>query len=167
MPTKQSARINGAVLRWARERAGETVEALATRLKVDASIVESWEAGEQRPLFKHAQKLAKLLHIPFGYLFLSDAPQDVIELPDLRTVAGRTPRSATPEFVELLYIVILQQQWYRESLLEEDRAPLTFVGRFSAQSGVEVVAEDIRATLGINDELRRTSSTWEDFLRKL
>ncbi len=167
MAANQTARINGTLLRWARERAGETVEALATRLKVDASIVESWEADEQRPLFKHAQKLAKLLHVPFGYLFLSAVPQDVIDLPDLRTVTGRAPRTASPEFVELLYSVILKQQWYREALLQENRAPLTFVGRFSAQSAVEAVAEDIRATLGIDDELRRGSSTWEHFLRNL
>jgi Zn-dependent peptidase ImmA (M78 family) len=69
--------------------------------------------------------------------------------------------------VELLYSVILKQQWYRELLLEEGRAALPFVGKFNTQSTVDEVSEDIRATIGINDDLRRASVTWEDFLRRL
>ena len=58
MPGEQLARINGDVLRWARERVGETLETLGPRVNVDAATVGSWETGVQSPAFRKAQKLA-------------------------------------------------------------------------------------------------------------
>jgi Zn-dependent peptidase ImmA (M78 family)/DNA-binding XRE family transcriptional regulator len=167
MSTLQEAFITAEMVRWARRRAGEALEGLAGRIHVSPDKIASWEVGEELPTFRQAQHLAHALNIPFGFLFLSTPPHIHIPIPDLRTVNGRFPEEVSVEFTDLVNSVLLKQQWYRDYLESEGREPLSFVGRFDLQSPISKVAEDIKHTIGIDEESRRESISWEDFLRKL
>jgi Zn-dependent peptidase ImmA (M78 family)/DNA-binding XRE family transcriptional regulator len=167
MSTLQEAFITAEMVRWARRRTGEAREGLAGRIHVSPEKLASWEAGEDLPTFRQAQHLAHALNIPFGFLYLSAPPLIQIPIPDLRTVTGHLPAEVSVEFSDLVNSVLLKQQWYRDYLEGEGRKPLSFVGRFDLHSSIEVVAEGIKKTIGINEELRRESVSWEDFLRKL
>ena len=70
------------------------------------------------PPFGRAQELAKKLHIPFGYLFLSEPPADDTPIPDLRTFEPNAPQRPSLEFVDLLNDVLVKQLWYRENQQE-------------------------------------------------
>ena len=48
---------------------------IAARLKVESEQITSWEKSKSYPQFDKAQELAKILRIPFGYLFLSKPPK--------------------------------------------------------------------------------------------
>ncbi len=162
------ANITPEVARWARERVGLPVETIAVRLNVKPEKVSAWEEGDELPTFRQAQTLARTLSIPFGYLFLSEPPELTTSLPDLRTVGGRETKDVSPEFLDLLYEVIIKQQWYRDYLVDESRKPCPFVGRFNVnEHSIEEVSKDIRQALSINDSLREESASWSDFLRKL
>jgi Zn-dependent peptidase ImmA (M78 family)/DNA-binding XRE family transcriptional regulator len=167
MSALQEAFITPEMVRWARRRTGEAREGLAGRIHVSPEKIASWESGEDLPTFRQAQHLAHALNIPFGFLFLSTPPQIQIPIPDLRTVTGRLPAEVSVEFSDLVNSVLLKQQWYRDFIEGEGRAPLAFVGRFGLDSPLDVVAENIRQTIGIDEEFRRESVSWEDFLRKL
>lgn len=155
--------ITPAVVKWARGRNRWSPKELADRVGVKEDVVEAWEQGVH-PTFRKAKVLAAKLRIPFGYLFLSSPPSDDLPLRDLRTVAGEPPQTPSPDFLDLLNDVLAKQQWYREYLQDDKADPIPFIGRFNITEEPERIADDMRLTLGINDELRRQTGTWEDFL---
>ena len=164
-----SALSSSSVIEWARKRLGKTHEQIADEIgsSVKAEDLAQWEAGENLPNFRKAQKLAVALHIPFGYLFLSDPPKNDIKVPDLRTVGSKPITEFSANLLDQLRNLLLKQEWYRDYATEEGRKPLAFVGRFSVNSSYEKVAADISNELGINAKFRTAASNWEGFLTNL
>ncbi|MFN3075418.1 MAG: ImmA/IrrE family metallo-endopeptidase [Alphaproteobacteria bacterium] len=146
------ALVTPKILRWARERAGLSVEGLAEKLKVDTTRIVAWEKGEDRPTFRQAEKFAVVAHIPFGYLFLRAPPEEKLPIPDLRSMAGRPEQPFSAGFLDLLRDVLYQQGWFREYLIEQGARPLPFVGHFAAGTPLKKVAKDIRAVLDLDGE---------------
>ena len=161
---RTEAHINPALLEWARVRKFPTVESAADSLHLPVEQLDSWERGTLRPTLSQAQSLASRLHIPFGYLFLTSPPSDVLPLPDLRTVAGGDPKPPSPDFLDVILDAQRKQAWYREQLLADDVHALEFVGRFTINSPMEDIAADIASTIGIDDDMRRDAESWETFL---
>ena len=64
------------LLRWARERAGFSVDALARRFP----RLEAWERGDPHPTLKQLEGFAKATFTPIGFLFLQEPP--VERVPD-------------------------------------------------------------------------------------
>jgi Zn-dependent peptidase ImmA (M78 family)/transcriptional regulator with XRE-family HTH domain len=167
--TRDVAYVTGAVVRWARDRAGLERAQLAQRIGqgLGAEHIAAWESGGARPTLAQAEKLAEKLRVPFAILFMSEPPEIEIPLPDLRTVAG-TPRARpTPEFLDVISDCLLRQSWYRENQERTGAEPLEFVGRFSPNDSVEVVARDMSSTLNVSDQLRSGCGSWLSFLTQL
>jgi len=70
------------LLEWARHRARLTEEVLAEKMGVKEEKVAEWEQSGRLTL-KQAEKLAKVTHTPFGYLFLPEPPDEKLPIPDL------------------------------------------------------------------------------------
>ena len=68
--------INPDILKWARERSGYTVEAIAAFLKKDASIVNDWEVGECAPTYVQLEKLADKYKRPIALFFFPEPPEE-------------------------------------------------------------------------------------------
>lgn len=162
---RTEAFITPQLVRWARERDDLTVENAAKRLNTSPDKLESWEEGTARPTLRQAQSLAQKLNVPFGYLFLSRPPVEVLPLPDLRTVGNEPPGRPSPELSDLLSDVIRKQAWFHEYRESVEAGPVPFVGRYSLTDSPDAIAADLRATLGIDDDMRRRAANWEDFLR--
>lgn len=160
-----TALINPSILTWSRLRAGLSEDKLAHGLAIKTEKVFEWEAGESAPTFKQAQKWATLAHVPFGFLFLKEPPQEALPLPDLRTVGGQPPARPSIDLLDTVKEVLRRQQWYVEYLTEHEAARLSYVGRFSPQSDVKTVVADMRNTLGLSGDAVR--GTHEDYLRLL
>jgi Zn-dependent peptidase ImmA (M78 family)/transcriptional regulator with XRE-family HTH domain len=156
------AYINGRVLEWARKRSGVTLADIAKKLKATVNQVQDWESGESCPAFKTAQDLAKMLRVPFGILFLPTPPEQALPLPDFRTLSKNYRPS--PDFLELLNGVLVRQDWYREYAIETGEKPTKFVGKFTNNSKVGEVANDIRLSLGMSQTLRHTVRSWSEYL---
>jgi len=135
---------------WSRLRAGLTEADLARSLPVKADKIVEWESGISQPTFKQAQNWAMLAHIPFGFLFLKAPPQDVLALPDLRTVGGVAPAAPSINLLDTVRDVLRKQAWYLEYLKEQEQAPLPFVGKFSPDSRISDVVAHMRKTLSID-----------------
>ena len=168
MPAPQ-AYITPSVLKWARQRRSLSVEQAAAKVPTRPEQLASWEHGgsESKPTLRQAQKLAHILHVPFGYLFLSSPPTQTVLLPDLRTVADDQRNSFSPDFLDLLNDVLLKQQWIREFREAEGHQRLQFVGRFTLRNSENNIASDMSGVLGINDGFREDAANWEDFLIRL
>jgi len=161
------ALITPDVLKWARKRAHFTPDGAAQKVQVRPERFIAWEEGNMYPTFRQAKKLAKAFHVPFGYFFLPAPPKEKIDIPDLRTVGGRVRPDFSLEFIDLYHGILRKQEWFREHRLQEGIRPLSFIGKFSVDSGFKEVAEDIRQELTIDDQLRASSRNWEQFIAKL
>lgn len=164
-PAAYIAYVNPKILQWARARSGLSYPELETVLKTSAEELASWERGQTHPPFDKAQKVARALRIPFGYLFLSEPPDLSIPLPDLRTQIDRHPLSLN--FLEVLNDALVKQDWYREYLQQIGARGPQFVESFTLKDDARSVAADIRRVLGINSDLRRSAANWGDYLAKL
>ena len=155
------APVNPALLAWARERAGHAPEDLAGRFPKLAE----WEAGTRQPTFRQADAFASSVHVPVGYLFLSEPPAERLPIPDFRTVAGTPVAEPSPDLLDVIRACQERQTWYRNFARMEGQQPLSFVA--SATRGVppERIATQMRETLGFDVADRRTYSTWTESLR--
>ncbi|MAT96848.1 MAG: DNA-binding protein [Anaerolineaceae bacterium] len=153
------------LLRWARGRAEVALEEVAKSANVSPEKVASWEQGESYPTLRQARKIANKLKIPFGYLYLSNPPEDKIPLPDFRKPSHFNIQSISLELHTLIQDTLRKQEWYREYLLSEGESRLHFVGQYGMSNDPSIVATSIGEIVEINHDLRRQAHSWSDFLR--
>lgn len=158
------AHINPAVLRWAMTRSGVGEPELSSAFKKSREAIAGWLDGTSAPTFKQAQRLAKRLRVPFGYLFLSAPPAEELPLADFRRTRGKGAPEASVDLRDVISDVLRKQDWYRDFRLDGDEDPLAFVGRFTADSRVAAVADDIRESLAFEAQVRPESQA-SQFLR--
>ena len=164
MKTSVEAFVTPELIRWARMRSSELTDSIARKVNVKSDTLTAWEMGEAHPSLHQAQKLARALKVPFGYLYLPSPPQENLPLPDLRQVAGTPARPPSPDFLDVLHDSLRKQQWYREYLEEQDAPPVPFVGRFNLGDDPKVIATAITSALGVGESFRLQAKTWEQFL---
>jgi Zn-dependent peptidase ImmA (M78 family) len=150
------------LLRWARERAALSLDALARRIPQ----LPAWERGEARPTLKQIERFAKATHTPVGYLFLPAPPVEQIPIPDCRTVRNGQIARPSPDLLDTIYICQQRQEWYRDFARAGGEQPLLFVGSAHLADDVETTASSIRRALGFNLDERRRMPTWTDALRR-
>ncbi len=154
--------VRPAMLRWACERAGYDVRDLAPRFPQ----LPKWERGEKQPTFKQLEAFAKATHTPFGYLFLSEPPEEPVPIPDFRTVRDVRIRRPSPDLLDIVYLCQHRQDWYCDFARAQGEEPLPFVGAATVQDDVVQTAAAIREALGFDLEARRRLPTWTDALRR-
>jgi Zn-dependent peptidase ImmA (M78 family)/transcriptional regulator with XRE-family HTH domain len=159
------ALVNPKLMSWSRRRAGLSEADLAESITVKADKVLAWESGESKPTFRQAQQWASLARVPFGYLFLKEAPKEQLPLPDLRTVGGAAPAQPSTDLLDTVREVLRKHEWYLDYLKEQEQTPLPFVGKFSSASVVAEVVADIRSVLGVNAAPHRQGG--EEYFRQL
>ena len=88
------------LVRWARERAGYSVDALVGRFPK----IGAWECGELLPTLKQLEAFAKATHIPIGYFFLVEPPEQAVPVPDFRSVANIPLGHPSPDLLDTVYL---------------------------------------------------------------
>ena len=153
--------VNPNLLRWARERARLEPLALERRF----TKLAEWEQGEVQPTLKQLEAFAKSVHVPVGYLFLPEPPEESLPIPDFRTVAGRAVMRPSPNLLDTIYACQERQGWYREFAQITRQPEMNVIGTATLDMAPERVAADMRATLGFDIDARRECATWSDALR--
>ncbi|RIK92616.1 MAG: DNA-binding protein [Proteobacteria bacterium] len=150
------------LLRWARERAGihDAGDLLGRFPKLG-----EWETGDAQPTLKQLEAFAQALHVPIGYLFLQEPPEEPLPIPDFRTHAGRGVRRASPDLLDMLYACQERQGWYREFALTVRMPEAAYVGSASLDDRPQDVAARMAEVLGFELAARAACRTWEEALR--
>ncbi len=162
------ALINSDIIVWAASRADMTAEDVSEKLRVATDQVISWFEGVDQPSFAQAQKLAKCLHIPFGFLYLRRPPAEDLPIPDLRTVGGDPTTNLDHNFRDLLKDILFKRDWYRDFCIEIDGDELPFVSSFSLKDSPVEIARDMKRVLFRDEDFDLKSvSTWETYLSLL
>ena len=154
--------IRPELLRWARERAGYTVEGLATRFPK----LRDWERGEAWPTLKQVESYAKATHTPVGFLFLPAPPVEEVPIPDFRTVGNTHIGHPSPDLLETIYLCQQRQAWYRDFVLAAREQRLRLVGSVRITDDIVGTAARIRSALGFDLRERQRIPTWTEALRR-
>jgi Zn-dependent peptidase ImmA (M78 family) len=153
--------INPELIRWARERAGRSVQDLA----VAFPKLDRWERNEEQPTLKQIERFAMAVHAPIGFLFLPHPPVESVPIPDFRMPCNVHKLRPSPDLLDTIYICQQRQEWYRDYSLSLGEKPLAFVGSSTIKSPILSVADTIRHELGFDVDQRRDMYTWTDALR--
>lgn len=154
--------FNGNIIRWAIERAGFDLQ---TYIAGNPKI-EKWLQGQKAPTLKQLESFSKKVHVPLGYLFLEEPPQESLDFPFFRT--GKNPsRNVSLNTYEMVQTLQERQEWLSGYMKDNDYTPLSFVGRFADNQAYTEIVDDIRNTLGLAPDWASVHRTWEDALRDL
>lgn len=148
--------INNNLLIWAIERAGIDIDEVSKTIP----YFSSWLLGKKKPTVKQLEKFAQKVHLPFGYLFLDNPPEEKLPIPFFRTINSQEHKINLNIYDSVL-ILQQRQNWLTDYLKENNYPKLNFVGKFSRNPDINEVVNDIRTTLKINEEWAREFSTWE------
>ncbi|AGN18299.1 hypothetical protein J433_12832 [Corynebacterium glutamicum MT] len=149
------------MLRWALDRAN-----LNTNTKRYARF-ETYASGKKSPTLAQLEEFAGAVHVPFGYLFLPEPPQEEIPIPDYRTFSNVGVDQPSANLLDVIYEAQMRQDWYRDYSKSQDAEPLEFFGSASLNDSPIDVASQIRKALSFDMEQRGGFRTWEEALRYL
>ncbi|MEO1806080.1 MAG: hypothetical protein AAFU33_14775, partial [Bacteroidota bacterium] len=118
--------INKTLIEWAIIRDGHEITEF---LDVNPNV-KQWLTGEKKPTIKQLEDFSRKVHVPFGYLFLDEPPEEELTFPFFRTGIGATSEVSLNVY-DIVQQVQKRQDWLSDYLQEEGHAPLEFVGKFS------------------------------------
>jgi Zn-dependent peptidase ImmA (M78 family) len=169
--------INPAVLVWARETAGLSIEEAANKIGLTSGArgtatqkLEEMESGQRIPSEAQLTKMAAAYHRPLVSLYMGEPPRPADRGEDFRTMRGPVAPQEAAWLDALLRDVRTRQSILRDMMEDdEDMEPASFVGTLSISTPVAQAANRIKSALGIEDDhfLRRGMRQPEDLFSEL
>lgn len=132
------------ILRWAFQRAGYNEEkAIETFPKL-----EEWLSGSKSPTISQLQKFASKFFVPFGYLFLEQAPTETIPFPMFRGEASLNNHFDLNVY-DTVVNVRTRQDWLEDYLSENEISTCQIVNSVQIQTPVSETVAFLRQKLQI------------------
>lgn len=150
------------MLTWAVARAGYDL----TEFSEKVPNLKKWLKGEKNPTVKQLEAFSKKVHLPFGYLFLSEPPKEKLPIPFFRTNKQHNV-DVSINVYDTILLMQQRQDWLSNYLQDNHFERLNFVGRYKDVFDVLKIVEDIRKTLNLNETWAGEFGTWEESLTKL
>lgn len=161
-------KVNPAILKWARETAGLSIDEGAHKLGVSAERLVAMERGERDPARGMLVKIAEKYHRPLLAFYLSEPPAASDKGEDFRTLPEEPPPGTEALLAALVRDVQARQGLVKAALEEaEEDEPLSFVRSAKISDGVETLVAAMRATLGVSLMEFRRQRTVDDAFRLL
>lgn len=80
MARRIPALVKPALLVWARERSGLSVETAAAKMQLEVVVLRDWESGAERPSIPQVRKLGEIYKRPLAVFFLPERPQGFLTM---------------------------------------------------------------------------------------
>lgn len=159
---KLEVNINTEILTWAIDRAGFDFEEFTEKVP---SIID-WIEGRNKPTLKQLEDFSKKVYLPFGYLFLTEPPQEKLPIPFFRSNGDITEKVSINVYDTIL-LLQQRQDWLKNYLIDNEFEELPFVGRYHDSQDVFTIVNDIRDELGLTKNWASSFKTWKDALNNL
>ena len=159
--------VEPAVLIWARESIGMSIDAVAKKIKeITINTIKEWEKkdGAVKPTFAQIEKLSKIYKRPLSAFLLPAPPKEAPFPKDFRTLPSEEKQSLNPK----TYLAIRKARRFQYSAIElikelgEESKKLPIKANLS--DNPETLAEKVRIQFGIKGFPRRASFTKETAL---
>lgn len=133
---------------WATERGGLTIDSLQD---IYPKAI-SWIKNESRPTVNQLQDFAKKIHVPFGFLFLNNVPEEILPIAFFRS-NGDVVKNPPLVIRDLVFELKRKQDWLSDFLEDQSSAKLSFVGSLGNYKDITIkeAANIIRADLNISE----------------
>ena len=154
--------VNNEMLTWAIARAGYELPAFTEKFPP----VQKWLDGEKQPTVKQLQDFSKKVYLPFGYLLLSEPPEEELPIPYFRS-NGTQADKVSVNVYDTILLIQQRQDWLKNYLKDNEFEQLPFVGRFKNSSDVAEIVRDIRHVLSLPENWASQFRTWTDALHHL
>lgn len=142
--------ITPAVVTWARERAGFSVDAAMA----DFRRIAQWEAGEAFPSYPQLEKMAEKFKVPVAVFFFP-APPDLTPIEETFRTLGPDQIAEIPPRIRLLLRKARTFQMGLEELHDGRNPAEKLITRdlaFRPTDRIEQIAGEVRAYLGVTME---------------
>ena len=153
------AKINSALLIWARNTIAYDIEEAANKINIKPETLAKWESGEIKPTVKQLRKLANVYKRPLAAFYLDKPPKDFDVIKDYRRISADECIEKSPE----LLLEIRKAKYKRQLALQlADEANISIPSfELSARKtdNVEKLSEGIRDFWGIN---LKTQFLWKE-----
>ncbi len=156
--------INSEIIEWAIRRNGmDPKEFYAQNPKV-----QKWINKEVFPTVKQLEDFTHKVHVPFGYLFLPQPPNEKIDIPFFRT-GNNISNKVSLNVFHTIQLIQDRQNWLAEYLDELGFEDLEFVSKYKYHPNLNplVIVNDIRKTLNLEIDWASKYDKWEDALEFL
>jgi len=154
--------INADILTWAIDRAGFELHEFAKKVP----RINDWIEGKKKPTVKQLESFSRKVYLPFGYLFLTEPPQEKLPIPFFRSNGNKTNKVSINVYDTIL-LLQQRQDWLKDYLIDNDFEELPFVSKYHESQDVFTVVNDIRNELGLSENWVSRFKTWEDTLNHL
>ena len=142
--------VKPAVLVWARESMGRTIEEVAVHLGENEEQVRKWEAGQQQPTLHQLKSLARFYKRPLAAFFLPNPPEEPLLPHDFRTLPDENEIPLSPK-TRLAMRQARRLQSIASELKEDNDGDFQArIERAGISDDPEVLACKIRESLGIS-----------------
>ena len=131
MATQKVNNISNDILRWTYRRAGFQEEKAIEAFP----LLGDWLSGEKKPTMSNLEKFARKFHVPFGYLFLDEVPQERIPFRMFRGKAGKDDHFDLNVYDTVMNISS-RQEWLEDYLEENDIQISPLVGVITTKTPV-------------------------------
>ena len=134
--------INRDILIWAVERIGKTADEYA----LENPKFQQWLEGTKLPTFKNIEQFAQKFHVPLGYMFLANPPQEVFPIPFFR---NHVDRYHNINVYDTIIEMQERQSWLSAYLRKMNFEEIDFVGTFSIKNDIQEACNKIRDILQV------------------
>lgn len=157
--------VSPQLISWAIRRSGKAEHELAARFPK----LHAWQDGALQPTWRQAQDFARATFTPVGYFFLPEPPDEVVPIPDLRTIADKGVVHPSAALLETIYQCQQRQDWYAQHARLHNLDPVDFVGGTSITrpEAIPALARHMRERLGFELEERLSAPDFGSALRLL
>lgn len=159
---KTEVDINIDMLTWAISRAGHDIDEFTTK----TPKVVDWIEGKKKPTIKQLEAFSKKVYLPFGYLFLPKPPEEKLPIPFFRT-NGKKSEKFSVNIYDTIQLMLQRQNWLNNHLKEDGFEALQFVGSYNGINDVDLIVQNIRQVLGLNQNWASEFKTWQEALNRL
>ncbi len=147
--------VNPAILLWARESAGLSMDEAADKLQLKGAYgrtpierLEELESGDREPSRPMLVKMAKQYRRPLVAFYLSGPPRPGDRGTDFRTLSGAGPKDADARVQILVRQVLARQSLLREVLAEDEADEVAFVDSLTLDDGRQAALDSVHRILG-------------------
>ena len=159
MAARVMSKANPAMLRWARETRGYSLEVAAGSLDVEKDLLEKAERGEDRLSFAQLRKAADKYKRPLAVFFLPEPPRSRPRVTDFR----RLPESMGHELSPALLLQVRRLSYKRSIAIRLSEfagaVNWNFVGSRQVSEDPENVGTEVRRLLDLPLEI---TSRWRE-----
>lgn len=150
--------INENLINWAIARAGYNEPDFFLQFP----IIKEWIQNKKKLTLKQVEIISNKLHVPFGYLLLKSPPVEKLPIPYFRSINSN--KTINLNVFDTILSIKRRQEWLIEYLDENKYDQLDFIGKYNISDEIEVIINDIKNNLGIEDGWASRFNTWEETL---